>query len=327
MVLHKMTLDSFNFGTNIKRWVCTFYTNVESAVLNNGYLTNWFKPSKGVRQGCPLSPYLFILSAEILSIKIRHVPTVEGISIFGNELKMSQFADDTNLFCANLVSVENALNIVVDFGRISGLQLNMKKTKAIWLGKWANSKSNPLGMKWMHSPVKILGAHFSYDEKSNNELNFNLKLRKIQTKLDKKDMWNTRHLTLFGRVMIIKTLDLSQIIYSASNFDVPDGTVGTLKKKLFNFIWRKKKDKIKRTSLYQDLEKGGIGMVDVDLMLKALRLAWIPRLMTAGKRNWCTIPNHFFRKRGGLNFLLRCNYDTKYLEHLPIFYKNILEFF
>ena len=85
-----------------------------------------------------------------------------------------------------------------------------------------------LGMKWMHSPVKILGAHFSYDEKSNNELNFNLKLRKIQTKLD---MWNTRHLTLFGRVMIIKTLGLSQIIYSASNFDVPDGTVGTLIKK------------------------------------------------------------------------------------------------
>ena len=292
----KMTLDSFNFGTNIKRWVCTFYTNVESAVLNNGYLTNWFKLSKGVRQGCPLSPYLFILSAEILSIKIRHVPTVEGISIFGNELKMSQFADDTNLFFADLVSVENALNIVVDFERISGLQLNMKKTKAIWLGKWANSKSNPLGMKWMHSPVKILGAHFSYDEKSNNELNFNLKLRKIQTKLD---MWNTRHLTLFGRVMIIKTLGLSQIIYSASNFDVPDGTVGTLKKKLFNFIWRKKKDKIKRTGLYQDLEKGGIGMVDVDLMLKALRLAWIPRLMTAGKRNWCTIPNHFFRKKKG----------------------------
>ena len=45
----KMTLDSFNFGTNIKRWVCTLNTNVESAVLNNGYLTNWFKPSKGVR--------------------------------------------------------------------------------------------------------------------------------------------------------------------------------------------------------------------------------------------------------------------------------------
>ena len=128
-----------------------------------------------MRQGCPLSPYLFILSAEILSIKIRHVPTVKGISIFGNELKMPQFAGDTNLFCADLVSLENALNIIVDFGRIDGLQLNMKKTKAIWLGKWANSKTNPLGMKWMRCPVEILGAHFSYDEKSNNEFQFKIK--------------------------------------------------------------------------------------------------------------------------------------------------------
>ena len=109
MVLHIMkTLDSFNFGTSIKRWVSTFDSNVESAVLNNGCSTNSFKPSEGVRQGCPLSPYLFILS-----IKICYEPTVKGISIFGNELKLSQFADDTNIVCADLVSVENALRATV----------------------------------------------------------------------------------------------------------------------------------------------------------------------------------------------------------------------
>ena len=42
--------------------------------------------------------------------------------------------------------------------------------------------------------------------------------------------------------------------------------------------------------------------------------------MNSVKRNWCTIPNYFFKKMGGLNFLLRCNYDTKYLNDLPIFY-------
>ena len=38
-------LDVFNFGSSLKRWISTFYTNVESAVLNNGYMMNWFKPS------------------------------------------------------------------------------------------------------------------------------------------------------------------------------------------------------------------------------------------------------------------------------------------
>jgi len=55
------TLDTFNFGTSIKKRVCTFYKNIESAALNNGFLTKWFRPSRDVRQGCPLSPYLFIL--------------------------------------------------------------------------------------------------------------------------------------------------------------------------------------------------------------------------------------------------------------------------
>ena len=82
-----------------------------------------------------------------MSIKLRHDPGFKGINLFGNELKLSQFADDTNLFCADLISVERALNLVNDFGRIAGLRLNMKKTKAIWLGKWANNKTNPLDMK------------------------------------------------------------------------------------------------------------------------------------------------------------------------------------
>ena len=57
-------------------------------------------------------------------------------------------------------------------------------------------------------PWKILGIHFSYDEKRNNDLNFSQKIRKLQSKLD---MWSSRDLTIFGRVMILKILGLSQI--------------------------------------------------------------------------------------------------------------------
>lgn len=48
---------------------------------------------------------------------------MKGINLFGNELKLSQFADDTNLFCADLIQMEKAFNIVSEFGKIAGLLL------------------------------------------------------------------------------------------------------------------------------------------------------------------------------------------------------------
>jgi len=69
-------------------------------------------------------------------------------------------------------------------------------------------------------------------------------------------------------------------------------------------------------------------MTDVDIMIKALRLAWIRRLLNPDSHNSKSIPDYFFKKLGELNSLLRRNYDTKYLDpKLPAFYKDILSFF
>jgi len=88
-------------GYFLRNWVKVFCTDIESAVLNNGYATNWIKPSTGVRQGCPLSPYLFILATELMSMKIRQSSVVKGISIFERELKLENvpsFYKDILLF-------------------------------------------------------------------------------------------------------------------------------------------------------------------------------------------------------------------------------------
>ena len=317
-------LRIYNFGTNLRRWVEVFYKDIESAILNNGFATNWIKPSVGVRQGCPLSPFLFILTAELMSNKIRQSDNVKGINLCNHEVKLSQFADDTNLFCADVGSVEEALIILGEFGKISGLRLNIEKTKAMWLGKWANNRNKPLSLKWVHCPTRFLGIYLSYDSKGNDELNFKIKIQKLQTNLD---IWRSSDLSLFGRVLIIKALGISSLVYSISNIDVPNDVIDNVKRRLFWFLWKNKRDKIRRAGLYQEYVKGGLRMVDVETMIKSLRLAWIPRLLNCQNQNWKTLPDYCFRKRGGLRFLLNCNYNVKYLLDLPRFYREMLEFF
>ena len=180
-----------------------------------------------------------------------------------------------------MASAEHALETMNAFGNFS--LLNVKKTKAFWLGKWLNNRTKPLGMKWMNTPTKLLGSYVSPDEKGNNQMNFNLKVQKLQTNLD---IWKSRGLTLYGKVLIIKSLGLSNLIYSISNVNVPKDIGPMVKDKMSRFLWKNKKDKIKRTSMYQDLSTGGLRMVDIELTIKSLRLAWIKRLLFRDNCNW-----------------------------------------
>ena len=145
-------------------WVTLFYSDIESAVVNNGFVTKWFKPSKGVRQGCPLSPYLFVMSTEILSNKIRQNTDIKGITVFENEMKISQFADDTSLFCTDMISPENALVTVKILVTFRGY-ISMLRKRNYLAGKWETNKTTPLNLKWLCCPIKVLGIYVSYGEK------------------------------------------------------------------------------------------------------------------------------------------------------------------
>ena len=92
--------------------------------MNNGWASNCFSVHKGVRQGCPLSPYLFILSAEILAKAIRKNTDIKGLMAKDTEIKLSQYADDTNLITdGSEKSLSEALRVLESFENVSGLRL------------------------------------------------------------------------------------------------------------------------------------------------------------------------------------------------------------
>ena len=124
------TLEAFNFGNNFKKWFNVLYNSVQSSVVNGGFMTNYFEITRGVRQGCPLSPSLFILAVELLALKIRQNTKCEGIYLPNNqEVKISQFADDTTIITNNTDSLKSHLQTIEWFGTVSGLKLNKKRLR------------------------------------------------------------------------------------------------------------------------------------------------------------------------------------------------------
>ena len=110
----------------------TFYNDISSCVLYNGHVSERFTIERGVRQGDPLSPYLFLLVAEMLSAAIKNDSQISGININGTEYLISQYADDTSLLLdGKEETLARVMVILHDFGEVSGLKINKEKTKCI----------------------------------------------------------------------------------------------------------------------------------------------------------------------------------------------------
>ena len=80
------TFHHFGFGSSFIKWINLFYCDIQSCVINNGWSTGFFELGRGVRQGCPLSPYIFILCAEVLATSIRKDNEVKGITVGSTEM-------------------------------------------------------------------------------------------------------------------------------------------------------------------------------------------------------------------------------------------------
>ena len=101
-----------------------------------GNLSPFFLIQRGCRQGDPISPYIFILCAEILGIKIRNNNKIKGIKVGNTEFKFSQYADDSSVILdGSPISLQETMEELYKFSRYSGLNINFDKTQVVWIGR------------------------------------------------------------------------------------------------------------------------------------------------------------------------------------------------
>ena len=278
----RRTLDFFEFGPDIMRWIEIFYKDITACVAVNGSYTKWFQIQRGVRQGDPLSPYLYLISAEILSLLIKKNKDIKGITLKDNvEALLSQFADDTSLFLDGSQRCFDAcIRCLEDFTKISGLKMNFEKTQIVWIGSQKNSNIRYMRDKnfiWNPGIFRMLGITFSVDINRIVPLNFDNKLKEIDALLK---IWSRRHLTPFGKITVIKSMALAKIVHLFINLPDPGKSfLNQLKKLFFNFLWDGKRGKINRDTICAEYHEGGLKMTNVDAFLAAMKVKWLYRLV------------------------------------------------
>jgi hypothetical protein len=324
------TLALYNFGDNIRSWVKCFYNNANASVSNNGWVSDTFKITRGVRQGCPLSPYLFILCSELLAVSIRNNPNINGISVNEKESKICQYADDTYLTLeASSNNLKEVLNEFSNFEQLSGLKINYDKTVVLRGGSLASTGFTLLPevpLKWTNSQIEILGILVGNDLKSVLIDNYLRKIEKLRIVLCK---WYHRNMSIFGKIAIVKSIALSQLIYLASILPKPPKyLIDSINKHIYEFIWNKKPDKIKRVILSNNSSNLGANLTNFEAMCDSLKIAWVKRLLDDTNTGYWKHLMYQKLPNIDINILFKCNLFHKHVKNLHIdnnFVKEMLE--
>ena len=131
-------------------------------------------------------------------------------------------------------------------------------------------------MKINNGPFKALGIWYAFEENQIIKLNCDEKIKKM---LQLTNIWKMRKLSLKGKVTIIKNLILPQIQFLFNMIYIPECVLKKIDEILFGFLWDHKPPKIKRTTIIQNIDNGGLGMVDVYAVNKAAKCGWVKRLL------------------------------------------------
>lgn len=277
-------LESFSLGPSFLKWIKILYSSSETCVLNRGQSSGWFPFKKGIRQGCPISPFLFVLAVEGLAEVIRSRQDIRGLHLLDSETKILQFADDSTIFAEDESSLLATLHTIEEFKSLSGLGLNLQKSQGLNIGDIPFTHPTSRSLPWGNR-AKILGISFQLEQTEGEEwdLNFAPAIKKMEQVCNS---WRFRNLSLKGRVVILNTLVLPIVYYPCVMLPVPPKAFKEIDRVMSLFLWRGKKAKISQRCLEEPTHRGGLGLHNIRNRVKASKMSWLKKLIIPPKEPW-----------------------------------------
>ena len=269
------------FSEKWRQWVYTCISTARFSILVNGSAHGFFSSSRGLRQGDPLSPLLFLLIMEALSRMLKRAVDMGYISSFmvgkhnGIELMISHllFADDTLILCGvDSQQIRHLRGVFIWFQAISGLKINLSKSKLVPVGQVPNvtELAGVLGCKVSELPLSYLGLPLGATFKK--KAIWNGMAEKMERLLAG---WKRLYQSKGGRLTLLKSTLANLPTYFLSLFPIPMSIAHRIKKLQRDFLWgglsnEHKYHLVNWQQICSPIQSGGLGIRNVAVFNKAL---------------------------------------------------------
>ncbi|KAL0283738.1 UNVERIFIED_CONTAM: Retrovirus-related Pol polyprotein from type-2 retrotransposable element R2DM, partial [Sesamum radiatum] len=277
----------FGFPEQFIQWIVECVTTPSFSVCLNGAPHGFFKGARGLRQGDPMSPFLFVLVMEVLTlILLQRIEQNGGFSYHWRcdriQLFQLGFADDLLLFSkADPNSVRLFKEGLTVFAELSGLQANLQKSNLI-LSRSATPLRDTLlailDFQEGHLPLRYLGLPLLASRLSVADCR--PILQKIEARIRG---WDGIVLSFAGRVQLIKSVLSALQVYWAMAFILPKHVIKEIEKRLRNFLWKGSIEtgyaKVSWKQVCRPVNEGGLGIRDIHALNKSLMSRHLWRLI------------------------------------------------
>ena len=283
-VLHRM-----GFPVVFITWIKACVQSCMISVKINGSLEGFFKAAAGLRQGDPISPYLFVICMEVFTSILKGTESSPSFKFHWKckpcSISHLFFADDVLLFCnGDLGSINSLLSAVSKFEEVSGLVMNKDKSLMFFANVHEDvitSSSALSGFQRGSLPIKYLGLPLISTKLSARDCS-----QIIMRTRDKIDCWTNSCLNHAGRLQLIKTVLFGMQAYWSSHLFLPKHILKTIQSYFVKFLWSgsstgHKQVKVSWKECCKLISEGGLGIKDLYQWNKASFLYHLWRIINA----------------------------------------------